>query len=101
MANAGATVTVEWGYETHSITLTPKNWARVKYAPPDEPFGSRVETLAVGCCVHDAHEVDEHAQHDQTLLAMRDGVSHDLTLLELCGILGDEAIRRRGLPALG
>ena len=51
MANAGATVTVEWGYETHSITLTPKNWARVKYAPPDEPFGSRVETLAVGCCV--------------------------------------------------
>ena len=21
------------------------------YAPPDEPFGSRVETLAVGCCV--------------------------------------------------
>jgi hypothetical protein len=34
MANAGATVTVEWGYETHSITLTPKNWARVKSGKP-------------------------------------------------------------------
>jgi hypothetical protein len=24
------TITVEWGYEAHSITLTPRNWARVK-----------------------------------------------------------------------
>ena len=34
MAIAGATVTVEWGYELHSITLTPKNWARVKSGKP-------------------------------------------------------------------
>jgi hypothetical protein len=27
---AGATISVEWGYEQHSITLTPRNWAKVK-----------------------------------------------------------------------
>ena len=25
-----ATIWVEWGYEQHSITLTPRNWAAVK-----------------------------------------------------------------------
>jgi hypothetical protein len=29
-AMLGATVTVTWGYELHSITLTSKNWAKVK-----------------------------------------------------------------------
>lgn len=26
----GATITVNWGYENHSITLTPRNWAAIK-----------------------------------------------------------------------
>jgi hypothetical protein len=30
MQDGGAKITVEWGYGLHSITLTPKNWARVK-----------------------------------------------------------------------
>jgi hypothetical protein len=25
-----AAITVNWGYENHSITLTPRNWAKVK-----------------------------------------------------------------------
>jgi hypothetical protein len=25
-----ATITVDWGYENHSITLTPRNWAAIK-----------------------------------------------------------------------
>jgi hypothetical protein len=25
-----ATITVEWGYETHSVTLTERNWKRIK-----------------------------------------------------------------------
>ena len=24
------TITVEWGYEEHTITLTPRSWAKVK-----------------------------------------------------------------------
>ena len=30
MAIGGATVSVEWGDEDHEITLTPRNWAKVK-----------------------------------------------------------------------
>lgn len=30
MAIGGVTVSVEWGYEEHSITLTAEDWARVK-----------------------------------------------------------------------
>ena len=30
MPMLAATITVEWGYELHSITLTPRNWAKVK-----------------------------------------------------------------------
>jgi hypothetical protein len=29
-----ATITVEWGDDNHSITLTPKNWATVKSGAP-------------------------------------------------------------------
>ncbi len=29
-----ATVSVEWGYETHAITLTSRNWAKVKSGKP-------------------------------------------------------------------
>lgn len=25
-----ATIKVEWGYESHSLTLTPRNWAAIK-----------------------------------------------------------------------
>jgi hypothetical protein len=30
MLDVGATITVEWGYDLHSITLAPNNWTRVK-----------------------------------------------------------------------
>ena len=30
MDKPSATISVEWGYESHSITLTPRNWAKVK-----------------------------------------------------------------------
>jgi hypothetical protein len=30
----GATLTVEWGYELHSITLTARNWRRIKAGRP-------------------------------------------------------------------
>jgi len=30
----GATITVEWGYDLHSITLTERNWRRVKAGKP-------------------------------------------------------------------
>ena len=29
-SNLTATITVEWGYEEHSITLTPRSWAAIK-----------------------------------------------------------------------
>jgi hypothetical protein len=32
--NTGATITVVWGYEPHSIYLTPRNWRRVKSGKP-------------------------------------------------------------------
>lgn len=28
------TITVEWGYDNHSITLTQKNWAKVSSGKP-------------------------------------------------------------------
>ena len=34
MASKKATITVEWGYDQHSITLTERNWARVKTGKP-------------------------------------------------------------------
>lgn len=34
MSRLRATITVEWGYELHSITLTARNWARVKAGKP-------------------------------------------------------------------
>jgi hypothetical protein len=34
MPVAGATVSVELGYELHSITLAARNWARVKSGKP-------------------------------------------------------------------
>jgi len=30
MTQKRATISVEWGYEMHSTTLTARNWARVK-----------------------------------------------------------------------
>jgi hypothetical protein len=30
MIKPSATISVEWEYEDHSITLTPRNWAKVK-----------------------------------------------------------------------
>jgi hypothetical protein len=30
----GATITVEWGYEEHSIRLSPEDWAAVKSGKP-------------------------------------------------------------------
>jgi hypothetical protein len=30
MLSPGATITVTWGYELHSITLTTRNWRKVK-----------------------------------------------------------------------
>lgn len=35
-----ATISVEWGYENHSITLTAKNWAKIKAG---KPHGQRGE----------------------------------------------------------
>ena len=32
--NGSATISVTWGYDQHSITLTPRNWARVKKGQP-------------------------------------------------------------------
>ena len=29
-----AEITVEWGYELHSIVLTPRNWTKVKSGKP-------------------------------------------------------------------
>jgi len=29
-SNLAATISVEWSYEEHSITLTPRNWAAIK-----------------------------------------------------------------------
>src|SRR3954452_8918173 len=34
MLRERATITVEWGYEFHSITLTARNWAKVKAGKP-------------------------------------------------------------------
>jgi len=34
MNKPSATISVQWGYEIHSITLTPRNWARVKSGKP-------------------------------------------------------------------
>jgi hypothetical protein len=34
MPNEGAKITVEWGYELHSIRLTPHNWRLVKSGKP-------------------------------------------------------------------
>jgi hypothetical protein len=31
---SSATISVEWGYETHAITLSVKNWSRVKRGLP-------------------------------------------------------------------
>lgn len=33
-SSPGATICVEWGYELHEITLTPRNWSRVKRGLP-------------------------------------------------------------------
>ena len=35
----GATITVEWGYEPHSITLTARNWAAVQAGKPHRQRG--------------------------------------------------------------
>ena len=32
--SVGATIYVEWGYELHSITLTSRNWGRIKSGKP-------------------------------------------------------------------
>lgn len=32
--STGATITVEWGYESHSITLTARNWGAIKAGKP-------------------------------------------------------------------
>lgn len=34
-----ARITVNWGYEPHSITLTPRNWRRVKSGKPHRQRG--------------------------------------------------------------
>ncbi len=34
MSKLHATIAVEWGYELHEITLTPRNWSRVKSGRP-------------------------------------------------------------------
>ena len=34
-----ATLTVEWGYESHSVTLTARNWAAVKAGQPHRQRG--------------------------------------------------------------
>ncbi len=30
VSNVGAVITVEWGYESHSIQLSPRDWSKVK-----------------------------------------------------------------------
>ena len=35
-----ATVTVEWGYELHTLELTPRNWARVQAGKPFSTSGN-------------------------------------------------------------
>ena len=35
----GATITVEWGYEFHSITLTARNWTAIKAGKPHRQRG--------------------------------------------------------------
>lgn len=35
-----ATITVKWGYEDHSITLTPRNWAAIKAGRPYSQRGA-------------------------------------------------------------
>ena len=35
-----ATISVKWGYEVHSITLAPRNWAAVKAGKPHQQRGS-------------------------------------------------------------
>ena len=35
-----ATITVEWGYEDHSIALTPRNWAAIKAGRPHSQRGA-------------------------------------------------------------
>ena len=35
----GATVTVEWGYESHTITLTARNWSAIKAGKPHRQRG--------------------------------------------------------------
>jgi hypothetical protein len=35
-----ATISVEWGYENHSITLTAKNWAKIKAGKPHSQRGA-------------------------------------------------------------
>jgi hypothetical protein len=37
--NLAATITVDWGYENHSITLTPRNWAAIKAGRPHSQRG--------------------------------------------------------------
>lgn len=34
MSSAGATITVSWGYEPHSITLTQRNWSEILSGKP-------------------------------------------------------------------
>jgi len=34
MPDEGAEITVEWGYELHSIKLTPRDWSLVKSGKP-------------------------------------------------------------------
>ena len=38
--NLAATITVGWGYESHSITLTPRNWAAIKAGRAHSQRGS-------------------------------------------------------------
>jgi len=39
MGKLRATITVDWGYESHSITLTARNWSLVKSGKPLEIRG--------------------------------------------------------------
>jgi hypothetical protein len=45
MQSPGATITVEWGYELHAITLTTRNWRKVKAGKP-----LRIRGKGYGCC---------------------------------------------------
>lgn len=38
-SNFTATITVEWGYESHSITLAPHDWAAIKVGRPHSQRG--------------------------------------------------------------